>query len=293
MKLSKNFQSATRFEVNEGVALLVLNEASKLNPLTSAITRGCLEAIERVRSDSKIRALVITGEGRGFCVGADLDGLEASAIASRSNDNRDSPDREGAAMSEHIAELLDQGGNPIALGLRELPVPVLCAVNGVAAGGGVGLALCGDVVIAARSAFFYLPFIPALGLVPDMGASWSLPRLVGRARSLGLSLLGTRLSAEQAHRWGLIWDCVNDEALPKLTQQLGRQLAQLPSEAIVEARALFAASERHDLAQQLQYERHRQVALAKREDLVEGLAAFKGKRAPKFSGRKFPHSSSS
>jgi len=162
---------------------------------------------------------------------------------------------------------------------------VVCAVNGVAAGGGVGLALAADVVVAARSAYFYLPFVPALGAVPDMGASWALPRAVGRARALGLALLGDKLDAPRAADWGLVWACVDDGALMEEAWTLATRLAAMPAHAVAEARALFAASERNNLAQQLALERERQAQLIDGEAFAEGMRAFIERRPPVFRGR--------
>jgi 2-(1,2-epoxy-1,2-dihydrophenyl)acetyl-CoA isomerase len=162
---------------------------------------------------------------------------------------------------------------------------VVCAVNGAAAGGGVGLALAADMVIAARSAYFYLPFAPALGLVPDMGSSWFLPRALGPARALGLALTGEKLPAQQAADWGLIWACVDDGRLAEEAQRLAAQLAALPAHVIGEIRALFAAAGNNTFTQQLALERDRQALLADGESFAEGLRAFAERRKPFFRGR--------
>jgi 2-(1,2-epoxy-1,2-dihydrophenyl)acetyl-CoA isomerase len=263
------------FELNEDVAVVTLNEPARLNPLTESLQQGLLGALQRVRDDKAIRALLLTATGRGFCVGADLLDFQRRAA--------ELPP--GGSLGQQVAQMMDATGNPLIAGLRDLPVPVVCAINGAAAGGGVGLALAGDLVIAARSAYFYLPFVPALGIVPDMGSTWVLPRAVGRARALGLALTGHKLAAQKAVDWGLIWDCVDDEQLPAAALQLARQLAQLPGHAIAEARALFAAAEGHTLPQQLALERDRQRALIDGESFTEGVAAFVDKRKPRFKGR--------
>lgn len=158
-------------------------------------------------------------------------------------------------------------------------------MQGPAAGGGVGVALAADIVIAARSAYFMLPFVPALGLVPDLGSAWFMPRAIGMARSVGLALLGERLSAEQAAQWGLIWACVDDAALANETARVAARLAALPAHGIVETRALFAAAATNDFARQLAYERDRQRELIERKCFAEGVSAFLGKRRPVFAGR--------
>ena len=264
-------QPPVLFETDEAVATIRLNDGLRMNPLCDGMVQGLRDAVERVRDDRSLRALVITGQGRGFCVGADLasyrEMLEQPAA--------------GPRLAEHIGDLMARM-NPVLLSLKELPVPVVCAVNGAAAGGGAGLALAGDVVIAAKSAFFYLPFVPALGIVPDMGSSWVLPRAIGRSRAIGLSLLAPRLTAQQALEWGLIWGCVDDDALQAEAQRLARQLAGLPPGAVLEARAIFAAAERNTLAQQLDLERTRQMALVGGPSFAEGVRAFAERRKPDF-----------
>ncbi|KQP45488.1 enoyl-CoA hydratase-related protein [Pseudorhodoferax sp. Leaf274] len=266
-------ESLVDFEVVEGVATLALNDPGRMNPLGEALVRACLQGLQRVRDDPAIRVLVLAGRGRAFSAGADLPSLAAPRPAGQ------------ASRGEEIAALLTDGGNRLVRELRALPVPVLCALQGAAAGGGVGLALAADIVVAARSSYFYLPFIPALGIVPDMGSSWMLPRAAGRARALGLSLLGTRLSAEQAQQWGLVWACVDDDALPAEVARLAAQLGELPPHAVQEARALFAASEHNTLAQQMDYERDRQRELIDGPSFEEGLQAFLHKRRPVFARR--------
>lgn len=265
---------AVLFEQREGIATLTLNEGDRLNPLTPALQQGVLDALRRVREDKSIRALILTAAGRAFCVGADL-----ADFSERAKD----PSR--GSLGTQVGHMLDETGNPMVAELRSLPVPVVCAVNGVAAGGGVGLALAADVVVAARSAYFYLPFVPALGAVPDMGASWALPRAVGRARALGLALLGEKLDAARAADWGLVWACVDDAVLSQEALTLATRLAAMPTHAVAEARALFAASERNNLAQQLALERERQAELIDGEAFAEGMRAFIERRAPVFRGR--------
>lgn len=265
----------TLFAVQNGIATLTLNQAARMNPLTPALQQGCLDALQRVRDDSAIRVLVLTGRGKGFCVGADLAALGRAPS--------DAPT--GAPLGDRVAEMMEKTGNPMVAGLRALPVPVVCAVNGAAAGGGVGLALAADIVIAARSAYFYLPFVPALGLVPDMGSSWFLPRAVGRARALGLTLLGDRLSADRAVQMGLIWGSVDDDELEAETARMAARLAALPAHAVVETRALFSAAERNDLGAQLAFERERQRLLIDGPSFQEGVRAFLEKRRPRFDGR--------
>lgn len=262
------------FAVQDGIATLTLNEGERLNPLSDAIQQGLLEGLQRVRDTPAVRCLVVTGAGRGFCVGADLPDFQRRAA-----------DTTRGSLGDQVRHMLEQSASRIVSEIKALPVPVVCAVNGAAAGGGVGLALAGDMVLAARSAYFYLPFVPALGAVPDMGATWHLPRAVGRARAIGLTLTGHKLRAEQALAWGLLWDCVEDQDLPAATLALARQLAALPAHAIGEVRALFAASDGHTLPEQMALEGHRQGALLDGECFAEGMRAFLERRPPVFRGR--------
>lgn len=278
-------QASVLFDVDDGVAVATLNEGERMNPLSEAVQAGLLDAVERVRGDKAIRALLITGRGRGFCVGADLAELARRAHELEGEGSGSGRPAAGDSLGRYVGRMMEDAATPLIDGLRNLPVPVVCAVNGAAAGGGVGLALAGDMVLAARSAYFYLPFVPALGIVPDMGSTWVMPRAVGRARALGLALTGRKLTAQQAADWGLIWECVDDERLAADAMDLARQLAALPARAIGEVRALLAAAERNTLPQQLALERERQQTLIDGESFAEGLRAFGQRRRPLFRGR--------
>lgn len=260
------------YEVEDGVAIVTLNEPAKLNPLSAHQAQALLAILEWVRADSTVRALLLTGAGKGFCAGANLSGMAA----------HDDP---GVTVGSATADTMKALFNPLILALRELPVPVLSSVNGAAVGGGVGLALAADIVIAARSAYFYLPSIPRLGLVPDLGGTWFLPRQVGRSRALGMTLLGDRLSAEQALQWGLIWACVDDAALRAESMKLARRLAALPSHAALETRRVYDAAGVNYLPAQLVYESSRQRDLIDRDTFAEGVRAFAERRDPVFAGR--------
>jgi len=262
------------FAVQDGIATLTLNEGDRLNPFTAPVQQGILDGLRRVRETPQVRALILTAAGRGFCVGADLPDFQRRA-----------QDRMQGSLGTQVGRMLDESASRIVAEMKSAPVPVVCAVNGVAAGGGVGLALAGDLVLAARSAYFYLPFVPALGVVPDMGASWAMPRAIGHARAIGLTLTGRKLDAERAAAWGLIWDCVDDAQLQPAALALARQMAALPAHAIGEVRALFAASGRNDLGTQMALENRRQAALIDGESFAEGLQAFAQRRAPMFRGR--------
>jgi len=230
------------------VAILRFNDPGRLNPISIGLQQRFRDLLAAVRDDRSVRALVVTGNGKAFCVGADLKSM--------------SGDSEG--LGDRTAEMMLDLSNPLILALRDFPVPVISAVNGAAAGAGVGIALAADVVVVARSAYFYLPFLPRLGIVPDLGTTWFLERLVGRSRAVAMSLLGERLSAEQAAQWGLAWACVDDASLMSEAVGLASRMARLPAHAVVEARRAFDAAERNGLAEQLAYEAGRQRELVGR-----------------------------
>lgn len=267
--------SAVEYEVREGVAVVALNEPERMNPLSEAVQSGLLDAIARIHEDKNVRAMLLTGNGRGFCVGADLKDFS----------HRVGHQAGGESLGTYVGKLMEEKASPIVRGLRTLPVPVVCAVNGAAAGGGFGLALVADVVIAARSAYFYLPFVPALGVIPDMGAMWIAVRAIGRARAAALALTGSRLNAEQAEQWGLIWSCVNDDQLMPEAMNLAQQLAALPGHAIGEIRNLLDAAEANSIDEQLDLESARQRVLIDGESFREGLNAFRERRKAVFRGR--------
>lgn len=256
-----------RFDIDQGIARLTLNRPEKLNSFNLRMHQEVRSALEGLGSGTA-RVLVLTGAGRGFCAGQDL-GERAVAPPGGAPDL-------GNSIEEHY--------KPLVLALRRLPMPVIAAVNGVAAGAGANLALACDLVVAARSATFVQAFA-RLGLVPDSGGTWSLPRLVGNARALGLALLGEKLSAEQAAAWGLIWRCVDDADLPATVDALARQLAAGPTRGLAATkRAIYGSSER-TLQAQLDVERDLQRELGRSADYAEGVTAFAEKRLPRFNGR--------
>jgi 2-(1,2-epoxy-1,2-dihydrophenyl)acetyl-CoA isomerase len=217
---------------------------------------------------SGARVLVLTGAGRGFCAGQDL------------GDRAVAPGAERVDLGESIEKYY----KPLILALHNLPMPVIAAVNGVAAGAGANIALACDLVIAARSARFIQAFAK-LGLVPDSGGTWTLPRLVGNARALGLTLLGDKLAAEQAAAWGMIWQCVADEELASTVDTLAQQLAVAPTSGLAKTKAAIRGSWQHSLAEQLDIERDAQSELGRSSDYAEGVVAFGEKRSPRFTGR--------
>lgn len=261
-----------RLDIREGIATLSLNDAAQLNVLTRPLVASVLGALDAVRANPQVRVLVLRGAGRAFCAGARLQDFAVPGA-----------EAPGELPAAEVVDALLANAKTMALALRELPVPVLCAVHGAVAGGGVGLALTADIVVAARSAYFYLPFVPALALVPDLGAVWTMLRTIGPARTAALTLLGDRLGSEQAAQWGLIWSCVDDANLEQETARLATRLASLPAAGIGETRALLREAARREFPAQLDYERERQVALMRAADFGEGLKAFLEKRKPDFS----------
>ena len=264
-------QPPVLYELADGIATLTLNLPAKLNPIARELQVELRDTLERIRGDHTVRAVILTGAGKAFCVGADLSAM--------------TPGEEGKSLGDQTAEWMQSLSNPLVETLRTLPVPVVAAVNGAAAGAGVGLALAADVTIAARSAYFYLPFLPKLGIVPDLGCTWAIPRRAGKARAMGMALLDERLSAARAVQWGLIWACADDEQLLEEARAIAQRLARLPAHAVLEAPEAFEASERHTLKEQLHYESERQRELIDRPTFREGVSAFLQKRPPTFPGR--------
>ena len=256
------------FSTEDGIARLTLNRPDRLNSFNDAMHAEVRDALERVKADTTTRVLLLTGAGRGFCAGQDL--------SDRAVLPGEAPVDLGASIERNY--------KPLILGIRALPLPVVCAVNGVAAGAGANIALACDLVIAARSASFIQAFAK-IGLIPDSGGTYFLPRLVGSARAMGLALLGDKLSAEDAAEWGLIWRCVDDEQLKTVTDKLLAQLAEGPTRGYAAIKKALQTSASSTLAAQLDLERDLQRTLGYSEDYREGVEAFAAKRSPRFTGR--------
>jgi 2-(1,2-epoxy-1,2-dihydrophenyl)acetyl-CoA isomerase len=254
--------------IESGVLTATLNRPEKLNAFNSEMHNLLREALERATDDPGVRALLLTGAGRGFCAGQDLSERDMRA---------------GAAPID-LSVSLGSNYNPLVRRLRALPKPIVCAVNGVAAGAGANVALACDIVLAARSASFVQAFAK-IGLIPDSGGTYFLPHLVGMARAMGLALLGEHLSAEDAERWGLIWKAVDDDDLLPEATDLARAFAAGPTRVYGLLKKAMYASEGNLLDAQLDLERDLQREAGFSEDYREGVSAFMQKRAPKFKGK--------
>jgi 2-(1,2-epoxy-1,2-dihydrophenyl)acetyl-CoA isomerase len=256
-----------RLDVADGVATLTLHRPDRLNSFTVDMHGEMRDALERIAADRALRCLVLTGAGRGFCAGQDL-ADRAVAPGSEALDL-------GASIENHY--------KPMLMKLRSLRMPTVCALNGVAAGAGANIPFACDLVFAAKSASFIQSF-SKIGLIPDCGGTWWLPRLAGPARAMGLALLGDKLSAEQAEAWGLIWRCVEDDELMPTVMAVARRLAAGPTHGLVRTRQAIESSMRLSFEDALDLERDYQRELGRTADYREGVTAFIEKRAPRFTG---------
>jgi len=255
-----------KYEANQSIATITLNRPNKLNAMNNNLMIGIRDAIARVEEDKSIRVVVITGAGRGFCAGADLAGAAENT----------EPTSPTQGMQDHF--------NPTMRAIHDCPVPTVAKVNGAAGGGGFGLALACDIAIAAKSAFFVATFGPRLGIVPDLGTTWNLPHKVGRARALGISMLGDRITADQAETWGLIWQCVEDDQLDQAIERVTAILSRTSAEAMTRIRSSIDAAENNSYSAQLDLEMSHQSVLIPR-NMRAAARAFMEKREPSFDGR--------
>jgi 2-(1,2-epoxy-1,2-dihydrophenyl)acetyl-CoA isomerase len=256
-----------QFRIDDGIAVLTLNRPDKLNSFTRAMHLEVRDALDKVQADRSVRVLLLTGAGRGFCAGQDLSDRAV----------------EPGSASVDLGESVEQFYAPLVLALRSLPMPVICAVNGVAAGAGANLALACDIVLAAKSASFIEAFCK-LGLIPDTGGTWHLPRLIGMARATGLAMLGEKLSADKAEQWGLIWRAVPDESLMDEAMDMARHFASAPTKGLAFTKKALQASYANTLPDQLQLEANMMRELGYSHDYREGVAAFMAKRPASFKG---------
>ncbi len=251
----------------DGLATITLNAPDKLNAVSRRMIAELKQCWEDLAADESVRAVLLTGAGRGFCAGADLA----------------DPDREASATADSGAAL-EKYFNPVIRHMRTIPKPIVSAVNGVAAGVGMSFALASDIAIAAKSASFLQAFA-RIGLLPDGGSTWFLPRLVGDQRARALAMLAPQIPAEKAKEWGLIWDVVDDAALMPTATEIARKLADGPTLALAKIKSALNESSGNDLARQLDVERDSQRELGRSEDFREGVAAFLAKRKANFKGK--------
>jgi 2-(1,2-epoxy-1,2-dihydrophenyl)acetyl-CoA isomerase len=256
--------------LEQGVLALTLNRPERLNAMTEELIGQLVEQFDRALGEEEIRAVLLTGAGRAFCAGADL----ASGGTGPT----------GADGKPDLGAIMDRLYNPLIRAIRDLPKPVIAAVNGVAAGGGANLALAADIVLAARSARFDQAFV-RISLIPDLGGTYFLPHTVGDARARALGLLGQSLPAEEAERMGMVWQVVDDAALMDEATALARKLADGPTLSYAAIKKAIGAAATNSLDQQLDLERDSQCLLGKSEDFKEGVAAFLAKRPARFTGK--------
>jgi len=247
------------------VARITLNRPDRLNSFTAAMHEELKTAIDEI---SDARVVVLTGAGRGFCAGQDLNDRAVSS----------------GGHPVDLGMTVETSWNPLIRKITNLRQPVIARVNGVAAGAGANVALACDMVIAARSAKFIQSF-SVIGLIPDSGGTWVLPRLVGQARAMGLALTGEPLTAEKAEEWGLIWKCVDDDALVSEVDAIAEKLASLPPLGLTAIKKMIRESWAHTLDQELNHQRDAMRRLGFSEDYREGVSAFLEKRQPNFVGR--------
>jgi len=263
LKMIKKEFAEVLYESNQGIATITLNRPAKINSLTYQMHEDLRAALDLVEQDSMIRVVLITGSGRGFCAGQDLADPETSL--------------------DNLADTLEKNYNVLVRRMAKMKQPIIAAVNGVAAGAGANLALGADLTLMGKKAVMTQAFV-RIGLLPDAGGTWFLPRRVGLQKALGLAMTGETITGEEAERMGLIWKAIDDELLMEEAQKLAQHLAKLPARALAEMKQAIRAAFTHTLDQQLDVERDAQVRLGNTKDFKEGISAFLEKRPAKFIG---------
>ena len=266
--MSETTPASVLYEVRDAVALVTLNRPQALNSFTREMHRALWAVLDQAEANPAVRALVLTGAGRGFCAGLDLSELDFTP---------------GPGLLERAdpGPVIHEAFNPTTRRLQSLRMPVVCAVNGVAAGAGASVAMACDIAIAAPSASFVQAF-SKIGLIPDAGGSWLLVERLGLARAMALAMTGDKLSAQQAKDWGMIWDVADDALAAALA--MAERLATMPTKALVATRALLQSATTRTLSQHLDEERDTQSALGRTHDYFEGVQAFLEKRPAQFKG---------
>jgi 2-(1,2-epoxy-1,2-dihydrophenyl)acetyl-CoA isomerase len=259
-------EESVLYKEEGAVAVIILNRPDKLYCFYVMMHKALRAALDRAIANKKVRALIMTGAGRGFCAGQDLS------------------DRTADAAKFDLSKTIGDFYNPLIMQLRSLPFPCIAAVNGVAAGAGANIAFACDIVLAAKSAKFIQSF-SKIGLIPDSGGTWSLPRLVGRGKAFALAALSESVSAEEAEKFGLIYKVIDDAELIPVAQKIATQLVAIPTTPLVKLRAMLDAAEQNDLPTQLAFECDTQSKLGASIDYAEGVKAFFEKRVPKYSER--------
>jgi 2-(1,2-epoxy-1,2-dihydrophenyl)acetyl-CoA isomerase len=248
--------------INEkGVALLELNRPQVLNALNQALLREMIEALQELGANPEVKVLIVTGRGKGFCAGADL-----TAVTE--------PPGAGIDMGKQVSDSMAATFNPMMELLYTFPRPVVSAINGIAAGGGAGIALCADIVLAANSSALKVVQVPQLGIAADLGANWLLSRIVGRSRALGACLTGITIVPEQLMAWGLAWECVDDQLLLARAQEIATQLARVPASTVIATRSLVDRAPASSFEASIEEERQHQEKLCNAPVFIDSVARF-------------------
>ena len=258
---------------SNGLMTITLNRPKVLNAMNPKMLEELTDVTGNAKSDNSVRAVLMTGSGRAFCAGADLGEVNTSQ-------DLDKREAQGARSEEAMLRFF----NPTVENIVTMNKPVISAINGVAAGGGMGLALAADLIFAAESAYFVQVFVPQLGIVPDTGSTWTLPRTIGRAKAMGMMLLGEKISAKKAEDWGMIWQSVEDDKLAETAMAAATRLAQMPTYGIGLTKEAVRASSQNSMSEQLAMEAHLNKLGCGSSDFAVGVKAFMDKQRPVFSG---------